>query len=158
VPRVFLVQSGQDARPGGMGQRPPHSVKDSVEYVFWLSPSAFPKADNSRVLQAYSKDMHRLIRRGVKQTRRPRATTSRASSPGQGGSIPANVIQCGNNESNSEYIKLSKKLGKKIHPLGSRLSCRGSHRVPYGPGRRGDGPFAGSNTTGAVASSWAAVG
>ena len=46
-------------------------VKDSVEYVFWLSPSEFPKADNSRVLQPYSKDMHRLIRRGIKQTKRP---------------------------------------------------------------------------------------
>jgi hypothetical protein len=46
-------------------------VKDSVEYIFWLAPSAFPKADNSKVLQAYSKDMERLIKRGVKKTKRP---------------------------------------------------------------------------------------
>ena len=46
-------------------------VKDSVEYIFWLSASAFPKADNAKVLQAYSKDMERLIKRGVKQTKRP---------------------------------------------------------------------------------------
>ena len=46
-------------------------VKDSVEYIFWLSPSKFPRADNSKVLQVYSKDMVRLIRRGVKSTKRP---------------------------------------------------------------------------------------
>jgi len=46
-------------------------VKDSVEYIYWLSASEFPKADNSKVLQAYSRDMKRLIRRGVRQTKRP---------------------------------------------------------------------------------------
>ena len=53
----------------------------------------------------------------MKQTKRPSGhnITSKFSRD-KGGSIPANVIQCGNNESNSEYIKLSKKLGKKIHP------------------------------------------
>ena len=30
-------------------------VKDSVEYIYWLGKMPFPKADNSRVLQPYSK-------------------------------------------------------------------------------------------------------
>lgn len=128
-------------------------VKDSVEYVFWLSPSEFPKADNSKVLQAYSKDMHRLIRRGVKQAKRPSGhnITSKFSRD-KGGSIPANVIQCGNNESNSEYIKLSKKFGKKIHP--ARFPAELPRFFIEFLTDRGDlvlDPFAGSNTTGAVA-------
>ena len=64
-------------------------VKDSVEYIFWLSPSKFPKADNSRVLQAYSKDMERLIRRGIKQTKRPSGhNITPKFSQDRGGSIP----------------------------------------------------------------------
>lgn len=34
-------------------------VKDSVEYVFWLSKEPFPKADNRKVLVEYSPDMLR---------------------------------------------------------------------------------------------------
>ena len=33
----------------------------------------------------------------------------------KGGSIPSNLIQVGNNESKSNYIKESKRLGKKRH-------------------------------------------
>lgn len=128
-------------------------VKDSVEYIFWLSASAFPKADNSKVLQAYSRDMERLIKRGVKQTKRPSGHNIRPTfSQDRGGSIPANVITCGNNESNSQYIKLSKKLGQKVHPARfpaelprffiDFLTDRGNLILD---------PFAGSNTTGAVA-------
>ena len=92
-------------------------VKDSVEYIFWLSASAFPKADNSKVLQAYSRDMERLIKRGVKQTKRPSGHNIKPTfSQDRGGSIPANIITCGNNESNSNYIRQSKELGQKVHP------------------------------------------
>src|SRR5215211_2400637 len=92
-------------------------VKDSVEYIFWLSPSEFPKANNNKVLLPYSKDMERLIKRGLKRTKRPSGHTIKESfALDKGGAIPANVIQVGNNESNSNYIKESKRLGKKIHP------------------------------------------
>jgi len=128
-------------------------VKDSVEYIFWLSASEFPKADNSRVLQAYSRDMKRLIKRGVKQTKRPSGHNITAKfSRDRGGSIPANVIQCGNNESNSQYIKLSKKLGKKIHPARFPAELpRFFIEFLTDPGDLVLDPFAGSNTTGAVA-------
>lgn len=128
-------------------------VKDSVEYIFWLSPTEFPKANNNNVLTAYSKDMERLIKRGLKKTKRPSGHPIEESfALDKGGAIPANVIQVGNNESNSNYIKESKRLGKKIHP------ARYPAEIPRffiefltDPGDLILDPFAGSNTTGAVA-------
>jgi site-specific DNA-methyltransferase (cytosine-N4-specific) len=128
-------------------------VKDSVEYIFWLAPSAFCKADNTKVLQAYSKDMERLIKRGVKQTKRPSGHNIKATfAADKGGSIPPNIITCGNNESNSRYIKESKRNGQKVHP------ARFPAELPRffidfltEPGELVVDPFAGSNTTGAVA-------
>ncbi len=128
-------------------------VKDSVEYIFWLSPSEFPKADNSKVLQAYSPDMKRLIKRGIKKTVRPSGHNIKPSfSQDRGGAIPGNVITCGNNESNSEYIRQCKKEGKKIHPARFPADLpRFFIEFLTDPGDLVLDPFAGSNTTGAVA-------
>lgn len=128
-------------------------VKDAVEYIYWLSASKFPRADNSKVLQAYSKDMQRLIKRGVRQTKRPSGhNITKKFSRDKGGSIPPNMIQCGNNESNSGYIKMSKKLGKKIHPARFPAELpRFFIEFLTEPGDLVIDPFAGSNTTGAVA-------
>jgi DNA modification methylase len=49
-------------------------IRDSVEYVWWLSKSPFPKADNRQVLRPYGKDMLRLAQRGVRSTVRPLGT------------------------------------------------------------------------------------
>jgi site-specific DNA-methyltransferase (cytosine-N4-specific) len=128
-------------------------VKDSVEYIFWLAPNAFPRADNSRVLQAYSKDMQRLIKRGVKQTRRPSGHLVKSTfAADKGGSIPPNLIECGNNESNSRYIRESRRLGRKVHP--ARFPAELPRFFIEFLTQAGDlvlDPFAGSNTTGAVA-------
>jgi len=128
-------------------------VKDCVEYIFWFSPSKFPKADNTKVLKPYSTDMQRLIRRGVKKTKRPSGhNITEKFSRDIGGSIPGNLIECGNNESNSKYIKLSKQLGKKIHP--ARFpSALPEFFITFltDPRDLVLDPFAGSNTTGAVA-------
>jgi len=128
-------------------------VKDSVEYIFWLSPSPHPRADNSRVLQAYSKDMERLIRRGVKATKRPSGHLVKESfAVDKGGSIPPNLIECGNNESNSHYIRESKRLGRKVHPARFPAALpRFFTEFLTQPGDLVVDPFAGSNTTGAVA-------
>src|SRR5262249_33046358 len=40
-------------------------IKDAVEYVWWLSKTPWPKADNRAVLRPYSKDMERLNQRGL---------------------------------------------------------------------------------------------
>ncbi|MBN1589939.1 MAG: site-specific DNA-methyltransferase [Pirellulales bacterium] len=128
-------------------------VKDSVEYIYWLSASEFPRADNSKVLQAYSPDMKRLIKRGVKKTVRPSGHNIKPTfSKDRGGAIPGNVITCGNNESNSAYIKESKRLGKKIHPARFPAELpRFFIEFLTEPGDKVLDPFAGSNTTGAVA-------
>jgi site-specific DNA-methyltransferase (cytosine-N4-specific) len=130
-------------------------VKDSVEYIFWLVKDPMARADNRKVLQAYSKDMKRLIKRGVKQTVRPSGHVIKGTfASDQGGAIPSNLIQCGNNESNSAYIKNSKIAGSKIHP------ARFPSELPRffiefltNPGDSVLDPFAGSNTTGHVAES-----
>src|SRR3990172_5023535 len=128
-------------------------VKDSVEYIFWLAPSAFPKADNSKVLLAYSKDMERLIKRGIKQTKRPSGHNIKTTfAADKGGSIPPNIIACGNNESNSRYIKQSKRNGQKVHPARFPAELpRFFIEFLTEPGELVLDPFAGSNTTGAVA-------
>jgi site-specific DNA-methyltransferase (cytosine-N4-specific) len=138
-------------------------VKDSVEYIFWLSGSPHPKADNMQVLQEYSPDMRRLIKRGVKQTVRPSGHNIKGSfAADKGGSIPPNLIECGNNESNSFYIKESKRLGNKIHPARFPAALPAFFiKFLTQPGGTVVDPFAGSNTTGRVAESlrrrWIAI-
>ncbi len=128
-------------------------VKDSVEYIFWLSGSPFAKANNNQVLLPYSRDMERLIERGLKRTMRPSGHAIKETfASNNGGAIPSNLIAVGNNESNSAYINGSKQRGHKIHPA----------RFPADLPRffiefltsQGDlvlDPFAGSNMTGSVA-------
>jgi len=127
-------------------------VKDAVEYIYWLAKTPNPKANNAKVLQPYSKDMHRLIERGISPTRRPSGHNIKQTfSLDKGGSIPVNLIQCGNNESNSLYFARLKKEGRKIHP------ARFPSELPRffilfltDPGEIVLDPFAGSNTTGYV--------
>jgi site-specific DNA-methyltransferase (cytosine-N4-specific) len=138
-------------------------VKDAVEYIFWLSKTPFPKADNSKILQEYSPDMKRLIKRGVKNTVRPSGHNIKETfAADKGGSIPPNLIECGNNESNSAYIRESKRLGKKIHPARFPAAIPDFFiRFLTDEGDTVMDPFAGSNTTGYVAEShkrkWIAV-
>lgn len=128
-------------------------VKDSVEYIFWLVKDPMAKADNRSVLQPYSKDMKRLIKRGVKQTVRPSGhVINDTFASDKGGSIPSNLIQCGNNESNSSYIKNSKQAGNKVHPARFPAELpRFFIEFLTNPGDSVLDPFAGSNTTGYVA-------
>jgi len=138
-------------------------VKDSVEYIYWLGKTPNPKADNSRVLQPYSKDMLRLIKRGIAATRRPSGHNIKETfALDRGGAIPGNFFQCGNNESNSNYLGGLKKAGKKIHP------ARFPSELPKffinfltDPGDIVLDPFSGSNTTGYVAETlgrkWVAI-
>ena len=51
-------------------------VKDSVEYVWWLSPTKWPKANNEGVLVPYSNDMERLIEKGIARKRDQAVITS----------------------------------------------------------------------------------
>lgn len=138
-------------------------IKDSVEHVWWFSKTPFPKADNRKVLRPYSADMLRLAKKGVKTTVRPSGHNINSSFDkiASGGSIPSNVLEdnlanemliAGNNSANDPYTIQCKAAGIKIHP------ARFPPALPefFTKLLTDDGdivvdPFAGSNTTGAVA-------
>jgi len=92
-------------------------IKDSVEYIWWLSKTRFPKANNRKVLNEYSADMKRLLKRGYRPKQRPSGHVITAKfGNDQGGAIPSCLIERGNNESNSEYIRACAAAGYKAHP------------------------------------------
>ena len=138
-------------------------VKDSVEHVWWLSKTPFPKADNRKVLRPYSADMLRLAKRGVKAAVRPSGHNITASFDKieSGGSIPSNVLEdrvademlvAGNNSANDAYTMRCKESGTKIHP--ARFPAALPEFFAKLLTDEGDlvlDPFAGSNTAGAVA-------
>ncbi len=69
-----------------------------------------------------------------------------------GGAIPSNLLEGGNNESNSEYIRGCAEKGRKPHP--ARFPAALPEFFIQFLTDLGDvvvDPFAGSNTTGAVA-------
>jgi len=128
-------------------------IKDSVEYVWWLSKTTAPLANNRNVLTEYSADMLRLIERGYRAKERPSGyKITPKFQKNHGGAIPSNVIERGNNESNSRYIKRCADAGQKPHPARFpaalpeffiKFLTADEHLVVD--------PFAGSNMTGAVA-------
>jgi site-specific DNA-methyltransferase (cytosine-N4-specific) len=128
-------------------------IKDSVEYIWWLSPTAWPRADNRQVLVPYSADMVRLIAKGYKAKRRPSGhNITPKFQNDRGGAIPQNILVRGNNESNSGYINACKDLGAKVHPARfPRALPEFFIKLLTKPGDLVLDPFAGSNTTG-----WAA--
>lgn len=128
-------------------------IKDSVEYVWWLSKGDWPKADNSKVLVNYSEDMVRLLRRGYRAKKRPSGHVITAKFLGdRGGSIPSNLIERGNNESNSDYIRACLAAGFKPHPARfPRALPEFFIKLLTDPLDLVLDPFCGSNMTGAVA-------
>lgn len=139
-------------------------VKDSVEYVWWFSKTEWPKASNLNVLKPYSKDMLRLNARKVRETVRPSGHVIRSGFDkiDAGGSIPSNmvgdketpedVLKFGNNSANDQYTMRCKEAGIKIHP--ARFPAALPEFFVNLLTDTNDlvvDPFAGSNTTGAVA-------
>jgi site-specific DNA-methyltransferase (cytosine-N4-specific) len=92
-------------------------LKDAVNCIWWLGKTEWPKANNRHVLQPYSEDMNRLLRRGYKPKRRPsgHVVTSKFMRD-HGGAIPPNLIQLGNNESNGHYLRACQESGISPHP------------------------------------------
>ncbi len=127
-------------------------VKDAVNMIWWFGKTEWPKADNRAVLQPYSESMKHLIKHGYKAKKRPSGhDISTKFQRDNGGSIPPNLLQIANTESNSAYLRECKERGIKPHPA----------RYPESLVRffldflTDDGdlvvdPFAGSNVTGIV--------
>jgi site-specific DNA-methyltransferase (cytosine-N4-specific) len=149
-------------------------VTDSFTHVWWMARTDHPKADNKKVLRPYSQDMRKLLSsRKYNGGHRPSQHYIGAKSflKNNGGSIAhnlfemasldtnrevrlPNVFSFSNNASNDHYSKTCQRKKIKPHPA----------RMPAGlatffvefltePGDLVLDPFAGSNTTGAIAAS-----
>jgi site-specific DNA-methyltransferase (cytosine-N4-specific) len=95
-------------------------AKDSVNTVWWLSKTPWPKANVSNVLTPYSERMKTLLKDANKfytPKQRPSGhDISEAFSKDNGGAIPSNLLQFPNTESNSTYLRLCENFGIKPHP------------------------------------------
>jgi len=127
-------------------------VKDSVECLWWLAKTPWPKANNQRVLQEYSQDMRRLIRKGYKAKKRPSGHNITPKFIEREGSIPPNCLVFGNNDANGKYLEACKRLGYQPHPARFPIQLPTFFiRFLTEPGDLVLDPFAGSNTTGEAA-------
>ena len=131
-------------------------AKDAVNTLWWLSKTDFPKADVTRVLAPYSKRMRKLLEDSSSYyapKKRPSGhDISERFAVDNGGAIPPNLLQIPNTESNSQFLRFCRAAQVKAHP------ARFPEKLPEFFLRfltdQGDvvlDPFAGSNTTGAVA-------
>lgn len=142
-------------------------VKDAFTRIWWMSPSDRPKADNRRVLREYSASMKKLISTGKYNAgKRPSEHNIGKDSfkIDNKGAIPPNVIDGDLSPSLGTLLK-----GTNTHSADQyQLFCR-EHGIDQHPARMPPelaeffirfltdeadlvlDPFAGSNTTGAVA-------
>ena len=131
-------------------------AKDSVNTVWWFSKTPWPKADVSKVLAPYSDRMKKLLADPAAfytPKKRPSGhDIGAAFGKDNGGSIPSNLLQIPNSESNGQYTSGCNAVGAKQHP------ARFPEKLPEffirlltNPGDLVLDIFAGSNTTGAVA-------
>jgi site-specific DNA-methyltransferase (cytosine-N4-specific) len=144
-------------------------VKDAFTRVWWLSPNPDPKADNRRVLTEYSESMRKLLKRGTYTGgKRPSEHSIGEGSflTDNGGAIPPNVLvppaadeyaaqavlPIANTASMNGYHQICRQRGLPRHPaLMPELLVEFFVKFLSDPGDLVLDPFAGSNTTGAVA-------
>ena len=131
-------------------------VKDSVNTVWWLSKTEFPKSDVTKVLVEYSDRMKKLLENPEKfytpKNRPSGHQISESFSRDNGGAIPSNLLQIPNTESNGSYMNACKIVAEKQHP------ARFPAKLPEffikfltDPNDMVVDIFSGSNTTGYVA-------
>lgn len=131
-------------------------VKDSINTVWWFSKTEWPKADVTKVLSPYSDRMKKLIEDPEKYYKPKIRPSGHEIGMGfakdNGGSIPPNLLQIPNSESNSHYLSGCKSLGLKGHP--ARFPAKLPEffiRMLTEPNDLVVDIFSGSNTTGQVA-------
>jgi len=143
-------------------------LKDSFTHVWWMSKSPNPKADNRRVLIPYSSGMKNLLKRqSYNSGRRPsgHVISEEGFLKNHGGAIspsvidsadesryPESLLQFSNNMWNAKYTNFCKENNLPAHP--ARMpSDLAAFMIQFltEPGDLILDPFAGSNTTGAVA-------
>lgn len=143
-------------------------VKDSFTRVWWLSPTPHPKADNRKVLTGYSDSMKKLLSRGTYNGgKRPSQhhVGDRSFLIDNGGAIPPNVLApphsdeallevlpISNTASRDRYRRKCKELDLTLHPaVMPELLVEFFVKFLTDADDVVMDPFAGSNTTGAVA-------
>jgi site-specific DNA-methyltransferase (cytosine-N4-specific) len=131
-------------------------VKDSVNTVWWLSKTEWPKADITKVLVPYSDRMKKLMEDPDKfytpKVRPSGHDIGRGFAKDNGGAIPPNLLTFPNTESNGAYMDACKLVGTDAHP--ARFPAKLPEffiRMLTEPGDTVLDIFAGSNTTGQVA-------
>lgn len=130
-------------------------VRDSVNCVWWLSRTPYPRASNKRVLQPYSDSMEDLFARGSYNTE----TRSGGHTPGKqsflaqhGGSIPHNLLAIANTESKGIYQQYCRDNEIGVHPARFPAALPAFFiRMLTDKGDMVLDPFAGSCVTGEVA-------
>lgn len=139
-------------------------VKDSVNTVWWLSKSEFPKADNARVLIPYSRSMKKLLERKTYNSgpRPSQHSIGDGWAKDHGGAIPPNVIdvddptldidnmlEISNTNSRDSYQSFCRENGIKLHPARFPQALPEFFiRLLTESGDTVLDPFAGSNVTG----------
>jgi site-specific DNA-methyltransferase (cytosine-N4-specific) len=129
-------------------------AKDSINYLWWLSKTPRPKADNSKVVGEYTPAMRRLLESGTyNRGRRPSGHVIREGfTADRGGAISPNLLVVPNTGNDNQYREACNAAGLPVHP------ARYPEDVPRvfiemltDPGDLVVDPFAGSNVTGQVA-------
>lgn len=130
-------------------------VKDAFTRIWWMSKVPNPKADNKHVLEQYSKQMQKLIKKKTYNAgRRPseHVIGENSFTVDNGGAIPSNVIIAANTASKGNYFTYCKEKELDIHP--ARMPLEVPEFFIKFLTTENDlvlDPFAGSNMTGAVA-------
>ncbi|MCP5003368.1 MAG: site-specific DNA-methyltransferase [Planctomycetes bacterium] len=130
-------------------------VKDSFTHIWWMSKSEKPKADNRKILKEYSKSMQNLLKtRKYNPGKRPSGHNIGKTSflNNNNGAIPSNVITLSNTQNSSDYQDYCKKYRIPMHPARMQLELAEFFiKFLTSPRELVFDPFAGSNTTGAMA-------
>ena len=94
-------------------------VRDSINCIWWLSKTPYPKASNKRVLQPYSGSMKQLHARGKYNAEKRSGghkPSDRSFLKDHGGSIPHNLLAIANTKSNGPYYKYCRENNLPVHP------------------------------------------
>jgi DNA modification methylase len=130
-------------------------LKDSFTRLWWLSPTAKPKADNRRVLKEYSLAMKTLLSDGKYNSgKRPSQHNIGEKSflKNNGGAIPGSVLTYANTQATDDYQAYCRAHGVEQHPARMPIELADFFiKLLTEPGDLVLDPFAGTNTTGAAA-------
>lgn len=128
-------------------------VKDAINCIWWLSPTAYPKASNRRVLSPYSDSMRKLLKDGYTAKLRPSGhDISSKFQRDNVGSVPPNLLAVANTESSGAYQDFCRVNNLDIHPARFPVQIPDYFvRFLTNPGDVVFDPFGGSCVTGLAA-------